>query len=321
MLKENETVKTFVNDSRRMAVVGMFDGVHRGHVFLLQNLLHESQRRNLQPLVITFPRHPLAVIAPAKAPQLLCDVAEKEAMLRRIVPDVVTVEFDEQLRNTSAAAFLAKLHGAYGVDAMLLGFNNRFGHDAPHNFEAYVEIGRNEGVEIVRAAEYQQLEVSDSVSSSEIRRLLQKEGNVSAAAQLLGRCYDVAGTVVSGRQIGRTIGFPTANLQVADASKLVPAAGVYAAYAEVDSNHRHIAAVVNIGSCPTVNRSGQSVMTIEAHLIDYHADLYGHDVKLWFVERLRSEQKFDSLESLQQQIAMDRATAIALLARCRQTEV
>jgi riboflavin kinase/FMN adenylyltransferase len=328
---------------RRMAVVGMFDGVHVGHRAMLSSLCREAAERSLRPVVFTFENHPLALIAPARAPKLLTECGDKVALLQQIVDDVVVLPFNEQLRNTSAADFLLMLHRDYRVDAMMLGFNNRFGHDAPHDFAAYQALGRECGVEIVRAEEYRC--DAGAVSSSEVRRCV-AAGDVATAARLLGRPFSLVGAVGKGQQIGRTINFPTANI-IPNPEILLPAEGVYVANVSTESaettesaatlgtgstesskttestatrrtesagrpvsaEHR---AIVNIGHRPTVEGGKDAPLTIEAHILDYSGDLYGARLRLSFLARLRSERKFDSLEALRTQIEADRLAAIML---------
>ncbi|MDE7119185.1 MAG: FAD synthetase family protein, partial [Muribaculaceae bacterium] len=180
----------------KIAAVGMFDGVHTGHRHLLSQLVAAAKKNNLTPAVITFANHPLEIIAPARAPQLIMDSTEKQRIIATETGGpVITLDFDQRLRQTSAREFLEMLHNDHGVTTLLLGFNNRFGHDAPHDFEAYRRLGELTGIEIVKADEM------PGASSSEIRRLL-AAGNVADAAKLLGRPYTISGNVVEGERIG-----------------------------------------------------------------------------------------------------------------------
>lgn len=296
----------------RMAVVGMFDGVHLGHRFLLDALKAEASRRGLAPLSVTFSNHPLEIISPAKAPLLLTGSDEKRAFIAGEGVETVVMPFDGRLRDTSSADFLLMLKREYGVEAMLLGFNNRFGHDAPRDFGEYCRLGRECGVEIVQAPEFQA--DGSKVSSSEIRRLV-SSGDVAEASRLLGRPYSVSGTVGHGHAIGRTIGFPTANLNV-DPRRLLPAEGVYAAEALLPDGERH-GAVVNIGRRPTVEGNNKAPISVEAHIIGYSGDLYGAPLTLSFVARIRPERKFSSLETLKAGIAADLRAATDLLSSHR----
>ncbi len=315
------------DDLQRIAVVGMFDGVQSGHRYLLDQLRLQAAERSLKPLVITFTNHPLSVIAPDKAPRLLTLPLEKAALIRRegfLGDEILLLPFDEKLRSTSAAGFLGMLRGRFDCAALLMGFNNRFGHDAPGDFASYKQLAANAGIELIQARE---LPAREGVSSSEIRRLI-AAGEVADAAALLGRPYTLTGTVVRGKALGRTLGFPTANLHT-PSTLILPAPGVYAATATIApplfpsivasrqaSSKAELSypAMVNIGSRPTVDDPG-APLSVEAHIIGLPegTTLYDCRLTLSFVDRLRSERRFASLEALRAQLLLDRAAALEAL--------
>lgn len=315
------------DDLQRIAVVGMFDGVHSGHRYLLDQLRLQAAERSMKPLVITFTNHPLSVIAPDKAPRLLTSPLEKAALIRSegfLGDEILLLPFDEKLRSTSAAGFLGMLRGRFDCAALLMGFNNRFGHDAPGDFASYKQLAANAGIELIQARE---LPARAGVSSSEIRRLI-AAGEVADAAALLGRPYTLTGTVVRGKALGRTLGFPTANLHT-PSTLILPAPGVYAATATIApplfpstvasrqaSSKAEVSypAMVNIGSRPTVDDPG-APLSVEAHIIGLPegTNLYDCRLTLSFVDRLRSERRFASLEALRAQLLLDRAAALAAL--------
>lgn len=301
--------------SPRVAAVGMFDGLHRGHRYLLGRLKEEAINRGGEAVVVTFSNHPLEVVAPDRAPRLLSLPEEKRALLAAAgIGETVMVEFDRDMMMTSSRGFLENLRQRYGITALLLGFNNRFGHDRIDDFGQYRQIGREAGVELVAADEFTAEGVK--VSSSAVRALLGK-GDVSGAAQMLGRPYSLEGVVVHGRQLGRTIGFPTANIEVADpARKLLPAPGVYASRVLTAAGVECIS-MVNIGHRPTVD-TPDAPLSVEVNLIDYDRehvgtgftpDLYGTELRLEFIEQLRSERRFPSVEELAAQLGRDRDRA------------
>ena len=292
-----------------MAVVGMFDGVHAGHRYLLSCLRQRALRYGLAPLAVTFSNHPLEQIAPAAAPKLLSTPDEKLLLLAREGVEVQMLPFDDALRHTPAASFLQMLRDRWGVSRLLLGFNNRFGFDAPRSLAGYISLAASEGIAIEQADEFRPESAEGPVSSSAVRALI-AEGRVDEANRYLGRHYCVEGMVAHGKAIGRTIGFPTANVVPDFARKLIPASGVYAAMALTADGHRH-PAMVNVGVRPTINAGGGS--TIEANLIDFDGDLYGERLALEFATRLRSEQRFPDLDSLKHQILLDRTAALAAL--------
>ena len=323
------------------ATIGFFDGVHRGHQFLIEQLQCEARKRGLRSVVITFDRHPRQVLQPWWQPSLLLSLTEKERLLRQTgIDDLVVLHFDEQMAALSAHDFMQQvLRQQLGVRLLLTGYDNRFGHRSKgsiEGFEDYVAYGNELGIEVVKAPPCPAVMIDGTVdgeshtatvSSSLVRRLL-SEGRVAEAATCLGRHYALQGTVVHGQQKGRTMGFPTANLQLNDDCQLVPQNGVYAVVATIDveratlnverscaSDQREsktFFAMTNIGLRPTFEGHRQ---TIETHIFGLDADLYGRQLTVEFVERLRSEQPFPSPDALARQMALDAATAQQLLTR------
>jgi len=295
-----------------MAAVGMFDGVHLGHLHLLDHLRGEAAKRQLQPLAVTFSNHPLSVIAPERSPKLLSAPEAKMLQLAYQHVAVRMIQFTPELRRTSARRFLTMLREQWGVKAMLLGFNNRFGHDAPSDFNTYRDMAMEEGIELLPSSE-KQTPAGEKISSSAIRRHLQ-QGRVEQANAMLGRPYLIQGMVEHGQAIGRQIGFPTANIHPSFSEQLIPGCGVYAGNVLVPDGSQH-PAVVNIGRRPTIGSETDAPPTIEAHLIDYNGDLYGAPITLNFAAFLRPEKRFPSLDALAAQIAADRTRALSLLHR------
>jgi len=275
----------------RAAVTGTFDGVHRGHVFLLDSLRREAALRGLEPLALTFSSHPLSLIAPERTPLSLTSVEERVRLIEEQGVKAEVLTFDEPLRRMTAADFLAMLRERYGVTVFLLGFNNTIGSDLLGAGPVPVEpVG---GVGIVAVRELPGF----SVSSSAIREAL-RCGDIAAANAMLGRPYAVEGEVVGGRRLGRTLGFPTANIDVG-ADRALPAAGVYVGRV---LGRR---AVVNIGRRPTVEGRDDAPLSVEAHLLDFCGDLYGRRLRLELFARLRGERRFASLDALKAAIAND----------------
>lgn len=296
---------------RRIAAVGMYDGVHLGHRFLIDFMRREGGIRGLTPSVVTFSSHPLKVVNELRAPKLLTTLNERlELLERENVTDCIVLDFNERLRRMSARDFLGKLRNSYGVDALVVGFNNRFGNNSqPENIDSYREIGREIGMEVLAAPEYRGK--GAPVSSSIIRGHL-AEGNLDKANEALGRPFDLTGKVVSGSGIGRTMGFPTANINP-DPEMLVPASGVYAAIAVTPDGTRR-PSMVNIGYRPTVENE-PGCLKIEAHIIDFTGYLYDEPLKLEFIKRLRDEKRFPSTDKLRSQLAADMRRARRALAK------
>lgn len=269
------------------AVVGTFDGVHRGHQFLLHTLKAEASRRGLLPLAVTFRHHPLASLRPGQAPPELTQC--KEDLLRSEGVEVVTLDFND-IRHLTAAEFLAMLRERFNVTLFLLGFNNHIGCDKVGVDSGLSNLG---GVEVLPAAEHP----AEPLSSTAIRQAL-AEGRIDDANRMLGRPYAIMGEVVTGRQLGRTINFPTANIAPPPGIAL-PKEGVYVGRI----NGRRC--VVNIGRRPTVECRTDAPLSVEAHILDFDANLYGRTLILQFLHRLRGERRFGSIEELKAAISTD----------------
>lgn len=280
----------------------MFDGVHRGHRHLLDALKHVGEQQGLKTAVVTFTGHPAATLRPGSQPPSLMSLNSRIALINELgIDEIIPLRFTKELASLTAAEFLAILKNKYGVDHLLLGFNTAMGCDRVSSPERFKEICTPLGIKVTQASEFVHPE-AHRVSSTAIRRALDG-GDVSLAAKLLGRPYRIEGIVEHGNAIGRQIGFPTANIKP-EPSVAIPANGVYAALASFDN--KTFTAVVNIGNRPTVGGKSPS---IEAHLLDCNDNLYGKQLALDFIERLRNEQKFPSLNDLQKQIARDVSTA------------
>ncbi len=281
--------------------VGMFDGVHLGHQSLVSELVHCARARGLQACVITFADHPLRSIRPDAAPMLLTTAAQKADLLRQAGADmVVTLDFDDGMRRLTAREFMAKIADDLGAKAWVMGFNHRFGSDGLHDFAAYQAIGGDLGIDVMLADRVVIDGMDEPVSSSLVRRALD-QGRIDDANAMLGRQYAIIGKVETGRQIGRTIGFPTANVRPLMASQLIPQRGAYACAAIIDG--RQWPAMTNIGCRPTLGDG--LAPTIETHVIGFDGNLYGSEIEVRFSRRLRPERKFPTLDALRRQLALD----------------
>lgn len=292
------------HDGRFAATIGFFDGVHKGHRYLVEHLRKEACRRGLKSMVITFERHPRQVVQPQWVPELLTTLDEKIRLLSNLDIDVLTVlRFDEQMAALSAREFMeVVLKRQLNTDLLLTGYDNRFGHDRMDGFDAYQRYGHELGMEVICG---EALSVGDdSVSSSRIRQLL-RDGEVDEAHRCLGRPYVLGGQVVHGEQIGRKIGFPTANLQPDD-YKLIPKDGVYAVLTDVEGYSGQKRGITNIGSRPTFNGT---VRTLETNLLDEVGQIYDKRLNISFFQRLRDEQFFPSGSALAEQIRRDKEEA------------
>ena len=265
------------------ATIGFFDGVHRGHRFLIQEVDE----------VITFRQHPAEVLSPTNKPKLLNTFEEKIELLKQIgVKDIVVLDFNKSLAQLSAREFLKILKEKYGVERLLMGYDHRFGRREEKNDNNYVEIGKEIGVEVVKGKEFC---VDDrKVNSSAIRELI-AEGEMEVASLLLGYNYFITGKVITGKQIGRTIGFPTANLKVNE-EKIIPQRGVYECVVREMEQGQELRGMINVGD------------TIEVNIFDFEKELYGQTLRVEFVRRLRDEMQFGSTDELRQQLIKDKDT-------------
>ena len=290
-----------------VATIGFFDGVHLGHRFLIEQVCEVATARGLASSVITFPIHPRKVMQPGFHPELLTTCDEKVALLADTgIGYCFMLDFTLELAQLSAKQFMEILKKHYRIQALVIGYDHRFGHNRSEGFEDYVRYGHEQGIEVVLAQAYSNKDIT--ISSSIIRRLL-LEGNVSEAATCLGYHFFLDGTVVEGYHVGHKIGYPTANLHVTDPEKLVPADGVYAVY--VFLGERKYKGMLSIGYRPTLNNGTDR--SIEVHIFDFNEDIYNQPMRISFVRRTRSELKFDSIEELVEQLHKDAIEATAIL--------
>jgi len=281
--------------------VGMFDGVHRGHQAVVRELRECALSRGMSVCVITFTDHPMRHICPQKAPRLLTTCEQKIEYLRSAGADeVVALDFNEALRRLTAREFIRVISEKLNVKVWMLGFNHRFGSDGINDFDEYVRIGREMGVEVLHAGREVIGGMRKPVSSSLVREALD-QGRIEDANLMLGRPYAMLGTVEAGRRIGRTIGFPTANVKPLLAEQAIPMHGAYACRAIINGVEWN--AMTNIGCRPTIGYGLEP--TIETHVIGFEGDLYGKEIEVRYLRRIRDERKFDSLDDLRRQLNQD----------------
>ncbi len=292
-----------------VATIGFFDGVHVGHRFLIDEMKRIAKEKGLSSAVITFPEHPRAILQADYQPQLLNAFEEKILHLSSTGLDYcVVIDFTTQLSRLSAETFIKdilseKLH----VQTLLIGYDHRFGHNRSESFDDYKRYGDACGMEVLQEPSY--TENGKSISSSWIRKHI-LAGDMEEATRLLTYPYTLKGHIVKGHQLGRTLGFPTANLQIDQPAKIIPAAGVYAVL--VHLNKKVYKGMLCIGDRPTV-QNGDDV-TVEVNLLDFEGDLYNRSVRVAFLHRFRDNIRFNSLDELKAQLEKDKQTVINLLA-------
>jgi riboflavin kinase/FMN adenylyltransferase len=282
-----------------VATIGFFDGVHCGHRFLISQVLEQAREEGLRSVVITMDCHPKTIVKTDYVPCLLTTTEERVSLLKKCgIDHVELLSFDHKMARMDALTFMREiLRDTLNVSTLVMGYDHRFGHGGGEH-EDYIRWGEECGIRVIIAKKFEQ----HYASSSEIRRLL-TEGNVKDAAKLLNHPYVLTGIVESGHQVGRTLGFPTANLNIAE-NKLIPATGVYAVMTELG------AGIMNIGRRPTLNNGTN--LSIEVHIMNYEGNLYGKELHLSFIERIREERKFASLDELRAQIQRDINQASAM---------
>lgn len=288
----------------QIATIGFFDGVHKGHRYLFKQLNEEAAARGLKPLIVTFEEHPRTVLQSDYIPKLLSTKEERKALLSAY-GEVVMLRFST-IRDLTAEQFMIRLKEEYGVEVLLMGYDHRFGSDGLRNPEDYCRVGAKQGIEVLRMEEYQ--DGTQHVSSTEIRTALEK-GDVERAKEMLGRPYALFGKVVHGKGLGRTIGFPTANIEPEEPNKIIPMAGVYEVKVKgerlKDEGVNELAneRVSGLGVRGMCNIDAKG--TIEVHLLGYKGNLYGQNLTIQFMQFIRKERQFHSLDELQQQIKAD----------------
>lgn len=286
--------------------IGVFDGVHLGHQQVIRQTVSDAQQHGAVPVVITFDRHPNSIVAPERTPPLVYSLPQKLRVIGSLgVPATLLIEFDRAFSEQSGEVFIRGLaKGFRQIHSICVGSNFTFGHQRSGNVALLKTLGQ-ELKFVVHGLAAVSLD-GKTVSSTRIRDAI-GNGNLDAASQILGRAYSSAGIVTQGDRLGRQLGFPTANLDVT--GLVLPPNGVYAVHARTDKDIYQGA--LNIGCRPTL-QTGEPQKRFEVHLLEFHGDLYGQEIEITYVEKLRDEQRFPSLEALKEQIAQDIDRARAL---------
>lgn len=305
-------VSNALGDRRSVVTIGAYDGVHLGHRAVIAQVRSLATELAAASVVVTFDRHPASVVRPESAPKLLTDADQKLELLSSTGVDAtLVVSFDAAQANESPADFVRRvLVDALAVRGVIVGEDFHFGHKRGGNVQLLREMSVQHDYTVMPVRLVSRADgVDEPVSSTAIRRAL-AGGDVRRAAQMLGRDHEVCGVVGPGDQRGRTIGFPTANVQV-DSAICLPADGVYAALVTLADGTRH-AAAVNLGRRPTFHEHADHSL-LEAHLLDFSGDLYGQRLRVAFRAFLRGERKFSGIDELKSQLALDIAHARSAL--------
>ena len=284
-----------------VVATGVFDGVHIGHRHVIEQLNQAAAVRGDESMVVTFWPHPRNVLQQeARSLRLLTSLSEKKAMLESLgVNRVEIMPFTKDFSTMTTREYFERLAADYGAKAVLIGYDNRMGCDAD-GADQVAQTALDLGLEVIRT-QMVPSEQGYAVSSTKIRERLEA-GDVRAASAMLGYDYSLHGVVVAGNRLGRTIGFPTANMQMYEPLKLVPGNGVY--FVKVETLGRELYGMCNVGCRPTVSSGNHR--TIETHIFDFDEDIYGLDIKVTFMEKIRDEVKFESLDALRSQLEKDK---------------
>jgi riboflavin kinase/FMN adenylyltransferase len=299
-LKQFKSIFEFSSIKKTIITLGTFDGVHLGHQAILKKLVTATENGTYESLVLTFYPHPRMVLNQEGAMHLLNTIEEKTILLEKFgVDNLIVHPFDEKFSKLSAEAFVKNiLVDQLNIHKIIIGYDHRFGENRSANITNLIHFGKQYNFEVaqINAEEINEI----TVSSTKIRTAL-LDGAIELANQYLGYDYFFSGKVIKGKQLGRTIGFPTANIVLLETYKLIPKNGVYVVYSTINNNR--VYGMMNIGYNPTV---GENEKTIEVHFFDVNEDLYDKIVTVSIVKFIRTEEKFESIDTLKMQLNKDR---------------
>ena len=301
------SIETFRTQQKTIVTIGTFDGVHIGHQKIIEKLLDNAKNTNYKSVILTFFPHPRMVLQEHSEIKLLNTIHERAELLEQTGLDNLIIHpFDKKFSRLTAEEFVKNiLVDQLKINKIVIGYDHRFGRNRTANIEDLILFGEKYDFEVEQISAQEIEEVS--ISSTKIRNALQ-EGDVTLANSYLGYPYFLSGIVKEGKQLGRTIGFPTANLIIEENYKLIPKNGVYIVKSMLHDNT--VYGIMNIGTNPTVNGEKQS---IEVYYLDFDLNLYNQKIKISILKYIRAEEKFESLALLQQQLEKDKATAIAFI--------
>lgn len=293
-----------------IVTLGTYDGVHLGHQEIIRAMVADAQNKGVESVLLTFHPHPRMVLYPdSHTVRLIDTVEEKLKKLEKLGLDtVILYPFTSKFSRMTAVEFVRDiLVGSIGVKEMLVGHDHHFGKNREGDFQQLVELGQLYDFTVKEVSAF--ATGGTTISSTKIRKAL-AEGDMQTAAQFLGQPYQLSGTVIHGNKLGRTIGFPTANIEMDQATKMLPELGVYAV--KVELNGRRLDGVMNIGKRPTVQQTEK--ISVEVFIFDFSEDIYGETLTISFYERLRGERQFSSIDALKEQLGHDEHEARMVLA-------
>ena len=302
-MREITDITTFTTQQPTVLTIGTFDGVHLGHQKIVERVVTTARQEGLLATVFTFFPHPRMVVQHDKGLKLIHTLEEKKQLLQQLGVDLLVVQpFNEAFAQLTAEEFVSTILVEHlNVKKVIIGYDHRFGRNRTANIDDMRLFGKKYGFAVEEISVQEVDEVS--VSSTKIREALNK-GDVTTAEHYLGTPYSLTGTVIHGLKLGRTLGYPTANIQVTEEYKLIPKDGVYAVYSYIDG--RKVYGMMSIGKNPTIEGKGAS---IEVYFFDFNGDLYDQKLTIEFVQYLREEQKFATIDLLKKQLQDDETAA------------
>ncbi|HWY37709.1 MAG TPA: bifunctional riboflavin kinase/FAD synthetase [Bacteroidia bacterium] len=308
-MKVYRSIKEITKINNPVVTIGTFDGVHEGHRKIIDRLNKAKKELGGESFIFTFHPHPRQVLFPGQTDlKLLTLTGEKLQLLEKAgIDHVLVYPFDKEFSRLSAQDYVKKiLVDSIGVKKLIIGYDHKFGNNREGNMEALEKFSAQYGFVVEEIPPY---EIDHSnVSSTKIRKALE-QGDIQTANSFLGYDYFISGRVVEGKKLGRTLGYPTANIEVADKSKLIPQNGIYAVTTIIDG--ARYKGMMSIGFNPTTDTDNK--VKIEVNIFNFDKDIYGKEIAVHFCKRLRSEEKFNSLEELKKQLEEDKKNALAAL--------
>ncbi|CAN1551408.1 RibF FAD synthase [Flavobacteriaceae bacterium] len=306
-MKIYNSLYDFKPTKKTIVTLGTFDGVHIGHQKIIEKLLQNAKEYDCESLILTFFPHPRMVLQEGSDIKLLNTIDERSVLLDKLGLDNLIIHpFDKEFSQLSAEEFVKTiLVDTFNIQKIIIGYDHRFGRNRTANIDDLILYGEKFGFEVEQISAQEINEVS--ISSTKIRNAI-LDGNMALANEYLGYNYNLSGIVSKGKQLGRTIGFPTANLKIAEEYKLIPKNGVYIVKSIL--NQITVFGIMNIGVNPTVN--GEN-LSIEVHFLDFDADLYDEKITISIIDRIRDEQKFESVALLKLQLEKDKNTAFSYI--------
>ena len=306
-MKVFSSINEFNSTKKTIVTIGTFDGVHIGHQKIIEKLIQGSKNSDYESLILTFFPHPRMVLHGTSSIKLLNTIDEKSSLLERMELDNLIIHpFNKEFSNLSAEEFVKTiLVDALNIQKIIIGYDHRFGKNRAANIDDLIEFGEKYGFEVEQISA-QEID-SVSVSSTKIRDAV-ANGTMAIANEFLGYNYLLSGKIIEGKQLGRTIGFPTANIKIEENYKLIPKNGVYIVNSIIEE--KTVFGIMNIGLNPTVN--GED-LSIEVHFLDFDIDIYNTEINVSVIDRIRDEQKFTSIDLLKEQILEDKNYAISYI--------